>query len=348
MNGAIQNLQLVVSNEAGPEWSDWLKTLNGNIYHSSQWAETRRTATSRPLFFRWRDDSGVTRGIAVGIESQSTFPVVGRQFKNLELGTFPAAGSSRDCLIQDLITQLLDYSKAAGHSSLAVQSYYADSRCLKSDQRGFEAAHRLEFVIDLTLSEEQLWRNLHTNHRRKIGKARKHGLKFEYASDLEAMREFRKLQVQSRDRRENRGEHIGTMDDSYYERFGRAYFERDLGRVYFLTHGGTAVSGAFVSMFAGKAYYVFGGSSDEGFSMDAPALLFWEIFSHCCSLGCHEFNMGGVPAAAMDKGAQSHGLYRFKAGFGGQQVPCTSLTAENLQPRRDWLIKMARKVLRGQ
>ncbi len=347
MSGAIQKLQLVVSNEAGSEWADWLKKLNGNIYHSTQWAETRRTATSRPLFFRWLDGSNSTCGIAVGIENWSPFPVVGKHSKHLELGTFPAAGSFKDCFVQDLIAQLLDYSRNAGHSSLVVQSYYADSRCLKSDQQGFEAAHRLEFVIDLTLPEEQLWRNLKTNHRRKIGKARKYDLKFENASDLEAMRQFRRLQVQSRDRRHNRGEHIGTIDDSYYERFGRAYFERDLGQVCFMTHQDTAVSGAFVSIYAGKAYYVFGGSSDEGFSMDAPALLFWEIFSHCRKLGCHEFNMGGVPSAAIDKEAQSHGLYRFKAGFGGQQVPCTSLTAENLQPRRDWLTKMARKVLRG-
>ncbi len=347
MSGAIQSLHLEVSDQAGSEWNNWLTKLDGNIYHSTQWAETRRTATSRPLFLRWHDNSNSTRGIAVGIESRSSFPVIGRHFRRLELGTFPAAGSSRDRLIQSLIDQLLNYSRKAGHSSLEVQSYYADSRCLQSDHLGFEAVHRLEFVIDLTLPEEQLWRNLHNNHRRKIGKARKHDLKFEHASDLEAMREFRKLQVQSRDRRQNRGEHIGTVDDSYYERFGRAYFERNLGRVYLLRHQGAAISGAFVSMYAGKAYYVFGGSSDEGFKMDAPALLFWEIFSHCRELGCHEFNMGGVPAVAIDKGAQSHGLYRFKAGFGGRQVPCTSLTAENLQPRRDWLIKGAKKVLRG-
>lgn len=345
MNSEIQKLRLVADDRAGPEWADWLRNLDGNIYHSAEWADTRRSSTSRPLFFHWRDQSNSVRAIAVGIESWSSVPLMGQYLKRLELESYPVVNDIEESFIPSLMLQLLEYSQKARHSSLVIQSYYTDSDCPNPGRDPFESTNRLEWVIDLTQPEEKLLHNMTSTHRRKIGKARKNDLKLESACNLEAMRQFRKLQVQSRDRRIERGEHIGTAEDSYYERLGRAYFERNLGRVYLLTYQGEPVSGAFVSMYAGKAYYVFGGSSDSGFAMNAPALLFWEIFSHCRKLGCHEFNLGGVPASAMDKESQSHGLYRFKAGFGGRQIACVSLSAVNLQPGRDRIIGLARKLV---
>lgn len=345
MNKEGQKLRLEADDRAGPEWADWLRNLDGNIYHSAEWADTRRSSTSRPLFFHWRDQSNSVRAIAVGIESWSSVPLMGRYSKRMELESYPAVENAGEGVIHDLIDQLLDYSRKTKHGSLLIQSYYTDSDCPDPGRDTFESTSRLEWVIDLTLTEDQLKQNMSSTHRRKIGKARKNDLRLESACNLEAMRQFRKLQVQSRDRRLDRGEHIGTAEDSYYERLGRAYFERNLGRVYLLTNRGEPVSGAFVSMYAGKAYYVFGGSSDSGFAMNAPALLFWEIFSHCREHGCHEFNLGGVPASAMEKESQSHGLYRFKAGFGGRQIACVSLSAVNLQPGRDRIIGLAKKLV---
>ena len=105
------------------------------------------------------------------------------------------------------------------------------------------------------------------------------------------------------------------------------------------------VSAAFVSIHDGKAYYVFGGSSDRGFAMNASVLLFMNIFAHCRTVGCREFNLGGVPGAAVGESSQSHGLYRFKAGFGGEEVPCFSLRADDLQPITGPLLRLLGKVI---
>jgi len=345
MNENKRKIRLTVADQADPNWPAWLEKLGGNIYHSKEWAEIQTSASSRPLFFHWRDNSDSVVAIAVGVENWSRLPLLGKHSKRLELESYPARDSSSEGLIDELVPQLLNFAQEAGHSSLKIQSYYTDSKPVLSAQKTFSTENRMEFVVDLTNSDEQLWKNLGSTHRRKISKARKHNLKFESADDLEGMRRFRKLQVQSRDRRESRGEDIGRIDDSYYEKLGQAYFERSLGRVFFMTDQGAAVSGAFVSIHNKKAYYVYGGSSDEGFEMNAPALLFLEMFSHCRENGCLEFNLGGVPASAADQKAQSHGLYRFKGGFGGRQISCVSLSAENLQPGKDRLIGLARKVL---
>jgi lipid II:glycine glycyltransferase (peptidoglycan interpeptide bridge formation enzyme) len=149
----------------------------------------------------------------------------------------------------------------------------------------------------------------------------------------------------SRERRVKRGEQIGLLDDVQFEELGRGYFDKNLGRVFLMLNDDEPVSAAFVSIYAGQALYVYGGSSDEGFNLDAPGLLFWHIFARCRELGCREFNLGGVPASAVNKESQSHGLYRFKAGFGGRQVECLSGSVENLNPRLDWILDMPRKLL---
>ena len=138
---------------------------------------------------------------------------------------------------------------------------------------------------------------------------------------------------------------MAPTGDARVEEFGQAYFERRLGEVHYLTYESSPVSAAFVSIHDGKAYYVFGGSSDRGFAMNAPVLLFMNIFARCRTTGCREFNLGGVPGAAVSKSSQSHGLYRFKAGFGGEKVSCVSLRADTLQPVGGPLLRLLRRMM---
>ena len=340
-------MKMIVSNSPDQAWDKWLKELNGNVYHSVSWAETQSVGNRSPFYFLWLDSLNQILAIAVGIQRQSSIPLLGRFSKHLEFGTYPANRENSDCSNQNIIQQIHEYAIHNGFSSLKIQSYYASMRDSDLKLEAFESSDRLEFLIDLTLTDEQLTKNLSTNHRRKLNKAKKVDLKHRIGRDLEAMRVLRSLQVISRDRRIDRGEEIATAEDSYFEEFGKAYFKRNLGEVHYLTHNGNAVSAAFISIYNKKAYYVFGGSNDDGFAMNAPALLFMNIFSHCRELGCLEFNMGGLPANSVDKSTQSHGLYRFKSGFGGLEIPCFSFTDNNLQPGRDFLFKLARKILRG-
>lgn len=340
-------MQMIVDSSPDLNWDKWLKELNGNIYHSVNWAETQAGRNRWPLYFHWLDDSNQILAIAVGIVSQSSFPLLGRYSRHLECGSYPANRNSSGSLNRELIPQIREYAKQNGISSLEIQSFYASSLDADLQLEEIDRSDRLEFLIDLTLSDDQLSKNQSSMHRRKLKKAKRENLKHEIGQDLEAMRVLRSLQVVSRDRRIDRGEAIATAEDAYFEEFGKAYFKRNLGEVHYLTHNGNPISAAFISIYNNKGYYVLGGSNDVGFAMNAPVLLFMNIFSHCRELGCREFNMGGLPAISIDKSTQSHGLYRFKAGFGGTEVPCSSLQADNLQPGIDWVFKLARKILPG-
>lgn len=324
---------IIVSKSAGPEWAGWHEHFQGNVYHSIDWAETRLLVHSDPLYFHWRDDNNTCLGIAVGIERRSPARYLGRFFKRLDFETYPAAQDNNVELIRSMIRQLADFAKEGGYGSLTIASFGSPVMVPDMDRLGFVTTPRREFILDLTIPEGELWRRLSEHHRRKIKKAGKHGLLFGEACTMDAMSQVRKLHENSRERRLKRGEKLGMQaDEASFMAMGKNYFNKGLGRIFFMTHENRVVTAAFVSVFAGKAIYVYGGSSQEGFQIDAPALSFWKIFSRCRDLGCKEFNLGGVPASSKNPEDQAHGLYRFKAGFGGREVACLSGEAENLRP----------------
>ncbi|MEW6323807.1 MAG: peptidoglycan bridge formation glycyltransferase FemA/FemB family protein [Nitrospirota bacterium] len=339
-------IQLTVSNHPGPDWSAWLTRLNGNLYHSAAWAESCRTAHKHPIYFHWEDEQARCVGAAVGIASRSPRPVIGRFSRRLDFETYPAAGDRADLALQ-MMADLARHASLTGHRALSIHSYLATGPVAGLERLGLSLSPRIEFAVDLTRSPDALWQALSAHHRRKIKKAGRLGLTLVEADSMEALRQFRALQVASRERRRSRGEEIGMLDDLYYEEKGRRYFGRNLGRLCLMLHRGTPVSAAFIALYGGQALYVHGGSSDEGFRMNAPALLFWEAFLQYRTRGCDRFNLGGVPADAADPQSPSHGLYRFKAGFGGRELALADCTTEGSGLRTRWLLQSAKALLRS-
>ena len=340
-------MKLNVSQTVPDYWTRMVYKFNGNLFHSGEWAGTRYSDCSRPLFFELQDVQGRCRGIAAGIESWSAVPLIGRLSRLLEFETFPVVMDDRSELVREMVKRIIVHAKQKGCRGVAFQSYMTRTFIPQADSLGLKTDARIEFTVDLSLSDSQLMEQFNTHHKRKIKKALKNDLQMQEASDLSTMQKFRKLQIASRDRRLQRGEAMPVLQDAYYETLGKKYFDANLGKVFMLSHQGQPVSAAFVALYAERALYMYGGSSDLGFAMDVPPLLFKYIFTRCRELGCREFNLGGVPAAARDPEAQSHGLFRFKAGFGGTQVKCENAYADNLSPHRTKVVNLAKKLLRN-
>lgn len=337
-------MRLLVDRSTGAEWLDWIKLFEGNIYHSPEWVETWRSDYASPLFFRGLDTEGRCVGIALAIERHSSRPVIGRFLKRLDFETFPAVQGNDPDLACGMISKIVAFAKAEGYRALTLQSHYSGVQLSNPDCLEVEATRRIEFIVDLTKSEDDRWKNVSTHHQRKIKKATRQGLVFEEACSVGSMQELRRLQLGSRDRRVERGEYFGLQDEAFYEEMGRRYFERNLGRLFLMRFEGRPVSAAFISIYSGRALYVLGGSDPKGFELDAPAALFWNVLRRCVELGCKEFNFGGVPASAQDPKSVGYGLYRFKAGFGGRQVPKVTAVLENLQSSLDVLINTIKRV----
>jgi hypothetical protein len=330
---------------AGGDWIALIDRFGGNLFHAPQWAESRRSATSRPLFFRLYGDGGDCLGIAAGIEMWSPAPAIGRFSKQLVFETYPVVRDDRDELVRTMLQHIIAYAGKHGFRRVEFNSYLTRTSLERPADLGLET-RRIEFSIDLTRTDDQLFAGFNTHHKRKIKKALKHDLQFFESQDTQAMRQFRELQKHSRDRRLERGESIAVMEDGYYEELGKHYFASDLGTVFMLLHEDRPVTAAFIAHYGTQALYMYGGSNDTGLQLDAPILLFSHIFTRCRQRGCRLFNLGGVPEEARQPETQLYGLFRFKAGFGGSQRVCQNLTADHLNPGRDKLLNALKRLLR--
>jgi len=338
-------MQLSVALKPDSQWEDDLRQLGGNLFHTPQWAASRISGSHRPHYMRMVDDAGRCYGLALGMENRSALPLIGGLSKQLELETYPVVLDDQVDLLRAMVDRIIEYAASKGFRKAVFNSYMG--RVLLEDpiRMGVQTQKRIEFVIDLSRTDSELFSGFKTHHKRKIKKARKHGMEFAFSQDLESMQKFRTLQVRSRDRRLDRGEQMAVLEDTYYEELGKRYFKEDIGTVFMMLHEGSPVSAAFVAHYGDHALYMYGGSSDVGFRMDAPVLLFTHIFAHYREKGFRRFNLGGVPAEAMEPDTPSHGLYRFKAGFGGEQVLCSTVTADHLNPGRDKLLNLAKRML---
>jgi len=90
-------------------------------------------------------------------------------------------------------------------------------------------------------------------------------------------------------------------------------------RTYVAAHDGQPLAAIMVARFAGRAYYLFGGSSGELRQLMPTYAVQWEAMRAAARAGCRDYDLWGMPPEN-DPGHPWHGLWQFKAGFNGALV----------------------------
>jgi hypothetical protein len=86
--------------------------------------------------------------------------------------------------------------------------------------------------------------------------------------------------------------------------------------------GETLLAAVLLGIGGRRVYYVMGGATGTGYSKGASTWLHAHLITRFAAEGYTHYNMGGVPVSAADPADPSHGLHRFKSGFGATIVPC--------------------------
>lgn len=121
---------------------------------------------------------------------------------------------------------------------------------------------------------------------------------------------------------------------AYYENVYATLGEKV--RLLLAHHDGQLLAAALVTVFGPEAIYLYGASSSEKRNLMPAYLLQWEAMKLAKVLGCARYDLWGIPAqvdpatgapvldaSLAELGTTGNGLwgvYRFKAGFGGQIV----------------------------
>ena len=323
-----EELQVAASATPTDEWNALLEQFDSNVYHDPRWIEATLRPGADPVYFSWSDAGGECRAIAAAHLRRSGLPVIGRWNSTLNIGSTPAGVQTDSALFASVMRSLKREAKRMGCRALTMESHMGYPVQGLASRIGLNPRPRLEFRIPLQDEPDDIFSRFSSHHRRKVRKAGRSELRVAQSDDVAALRS---LQRGSQARRNARGESMHLGGDEPVINAMRKMLATGLARLYLAELDDEFVSGALVSWYRNRAYYVFGGSSPDGFRMNAPALVFWRMICDAKDDGLAEFNLGGVPGAAVEASSASHGLYRFKAGFGGDIVELADVDA-NLRP----------------
>ncbi|MEK7573401.1 MAG: peptidoglycan bridge formation glycyltransferase FemA/FemB family protein [Patescibacteria group bacterium] len=197
------------------------------------------------------------------------------------------------------------------------------------------AAHPLftkyTFVLDLTRSEEELLKNMHSKTRYNIKVAQKHGVEIVEDNSDKAFKEYLKL-TQETTKRQNFYAHTRKYHELMWETL-RANGKQTTDYSKLTAHlllanykpksvGGRPETLAAWILFTFKdtLYYPYGASSDKYRETMASNLIMWEAIKFGKKLGLKKFDMWGALGENPDPKDSWYGFHKFKQGYGAELV----------------------------
>lgn len=187
------------------------------------------------------------------------------------------------------------------------------------------------FQLDLTKSEEELLKNMHSKTRYNIKVAQRYGVTVEEDNSGEAFETYIKLM------------HETTKRQRYYahtEKYHRQMWATLRSQKSEVTHSTSSGQGSqklsahllvaryknvplvtwVVFVFNNILYYPYGASSNEHREVMVSNLMMWEAIRFGKKMGCHTFDMWGSLGPNPDPKDPWYGFHRFKEGYGGRLV----------------------------
>jgi hypothetical protein len=301
------------------EWDARVLALGGGPFHVWAWREVCRANGFEPLCVELRDGSDVA-GLGIATAHASRWPLLGRWRNALALQTTPALVP--EVSRAEALLALASFARRQGCATLRVAPYADPQPHDRSlpEHPGLSSSPAWEFRIPTTGLDDAL-RRMHPKHRRAVVKALKAGLVCEEDASLAGAMQLRALQSGTEQRRREQGQaRWMAWDVNQYRREMAAWVGAGAIRFFLASRQGAALSGAALLIVPGRAYFLAGGTSPEGYACGAAFAVFGHILGRLPALGVAELNLSGVPHTSADPNDPDHGLYRFKHRFGGEPI----------------------------
>lgn len=168
--------------------------------------------------------------------------------------------------------------------------------------------------VDLARPEAEILASMKAQTRRNIRIAARHGVTVHEDSRRETRDEFFRL-FQETARRDG----FFMRPREYIMGGWDALIEAGRGSVFVARHDGRMLAAMFACTFGTKFWYKDGASSSVDRHLMPTYALQWEVMRAMRARGIATYDMVAVPDPdkLQDPSDSMHGLYRFKAGFGG-------------------------------
>lgn len=175
---------------------------------------------------------------------------------------------------------------------------------------------KYNFLIDLTLAEDELLSRMKPKTRYNIRLAQRRGVTVENRSDQETFETYLKLYFETTKRQKFFGH-----NPSYHRHLWETLQPKGLACLLVASWQKEILVTWLLFQFKETIYYAYGGSSTRHREKMPSNLMGWEAIRFGQQLGCRTFDLWGAARVPdPEPGDPYYGFHRFKAGYGGRLV----------------------------
>lgn len=167
------------------------------------------------------------------------------------------------------------------------------------------------FRLDITPSEQDLLKNMHTKTRYNIRLAQKKGVQIRRANDKEDLRKFYDILVETAER-----DRFLIRGFEYFEMIWDHMLTNGWAEIFLAEWEGKTISATLALSVGEKAWYLYGASSNQYRNVMPNYLIQWEMICWARERGCTLYDFRGV-SGDLDESNPLYGLFKFKKGFNG-------------------------------
>lgn len=297
-----------------PDWFHHLDRCGAGLFHSPA-GLAATVEQGEPFFGELVEGDGIV-GIVAGVRRRCRVPPRPR---HAYVPSPPALAPGTEVTAAQAMAALRESAKDQGWAELTMGSLEAVGQGVPVEEPGNSLPPRTEYDIPLAGTPEDLEKRLTKHHRRHLAEGASWTLRTLSGRDARDL----VIQVTS-SARERAASHRGVTYDEVVLPPVEAFREDPAWGLttYAAMLGDVPLAAALVGWAGTRAYYVSGGSTPEGYARNASVWLHFQIALAFQSAGFSRYCLGGAPASALEPKDPSHGLHRFKMGFGSQTRAC--------------------------
>ena len=186
------------------------------------------------------------------------------------------------------------------------------------------AAHPLftkyTFILDLTKSEEDILKEMHSKARYNIKVAQKHGVEVVEDNSDKAFEDYLRL-VRETTTRQGFFAHTESYHRKQWQTLPHSLSKNQLSSHLFVAkYKGQILTAWIAFVFKDMLYYPYGASSSEHREVMSSNLMMWEVIRYGKKLGLKQFDMWGATVPNPTRSDPWYGFHTFKEKYGAQHV----------------------------
>jgi peptidoglycan pentaglycine glycine transferase (the first glycine) len=308
---------------AEPERARWehfvAEQSAGNLLQSWGWGELKASVGWRPVRLALCEGERIVAGAQVLQRSAPRVPARLAHLAYIPRG--PLLDWSQPALVETFLGHLHGFLRKQGALALRLEPPVVSlgeqvARHLQALH--FHSVHPVQplrtIVLDLTPDESSLLAGMKPKWRYNIRLAERKGVTVRRATSAEDVRAWYRLYEVTSER-----DRFGIHTLDYYLRVWELFASRGQLSLLLAEYQGELLAGIFVGLSSQLAIYLYGASGNEQRQLMPNYALQWEAIRWAREQGARQYDFWGIPDTDAEDEAMA-GVYRFKAGWGGELV----------------------------